>query len=422
MSTTTSPLTLGQFYLGQLEVVKARVPKNTFEQVAQKKAIKRILESILYGKASEFEAKVDNIIKSGKKILLFITDGELDDFLAIKLADIKCCSGPDPEFIPVFVTCLRNPNVVATQIEELLLKPEYLVMPGVGGIKPEWFDPSGKFVLPEAAEYDADVHAYTHEMLVKLINGCTSTVTIFGLAVLTDLADILHRINDPASKIDGIYCQTGDLWREDMSQPGGIGYNLATKMPATHHVMTMCSMYGVPGFAAANGMFAAPDKLRGGSVRHSEYPDLIDALKASTVPGVAKAMEQGVGWDLYMRDGPVPALKAVAARIGADLTKQFTPADPIVVILFLMLLAAKREADPTTSTSYRSLLESLTREVWFNFTPDGKKMHVVDRPGSSIYYLKDINVDIVIDFLWSLTGKPRPPPPSLPVTAVPEKQ
>lgn len=363
-------------------------------------AYTRFVEKLATDDDTTFEIMLEmNINQILMKIFghlhIFITDVEPDDVMSIMCfvhLVKKICGSYHDLASAVFknviiLTTLRNPHTTADYMLTILKKmgvTEIRVLPGTKGIKPEWTDPSGKFVMDWKFIGEFPSRDENITTIAEAIDESVSTV-IYVLSPATDFIAITDKVTQHNS-ISAIYMQGGNI--TDSTAPAGkeytAGFNFVSDEPNTIAMLEYIKNHQIFSVCLSGAEYTKT--FPGGSIGIDRNPDVLNTLMGSEYDYVQTVMAHVAGWGHHMvKEAETnERIAAVVSRVGGPekMCKQFCPADIATVLLSFMV-------------GFKT--EKVTFKVG-----NGKAKPEIDNT-SSLHLVKDLSPDMTLSTLISLS-------------------
>lgn len=322
--------------------------------------------------------------------LVVITDMEPDDRIALHLV-----AALFSERLTLVGTTVMHSYRKKLLAERLLLQlglGQVPVAQGSGGYAGSYpnidssaaaraYDHEGIGILDEQTLIDANAHARSSSdfqtELQKVLSE-NQQVEFFILAPPTDLVTVLDEFPDLVERVSHIHLMGG--WVDAGIAPDNelrttYNWNMdptsAAKLLSLRNVsITLYSSHTIK------------KQFAGGSVQRTNYPNIVALLEdnADSLPSVADTIVSGASWDNHVMDR-IPALENVIGRDNAG--RQFSPADPIVVI------GAYDSNMATRTTAVKIILDDTDMD-----SGRGYRIRVEPAPDSTIDLVEELDKDV----------------------------
>ncbi|KAI1711426.1 inosine-uridine preferring nucleoside hydrolase domain-containing protein [Ditylenchus destructor] len=210
-------------------------------------------------------------------------------------------------------------------------------------------------------------------------SGCSEaspgiTVDFILLAPPTDLMAVLEKdMSKYATAINHIYVMGG--WVIDNTGVLRTTYNVNMDVMASSQLMEFAYDHKVDTTLWSSHIIK--DTFSGGSINGDNFPNLIRMIFHSTAKALRDIQTAGKSWDNHLME-KIPKLRDI---IGRHAGRQFTPADPLVIVGFF---------NPELIKAHRSV--SVTIDQKFNNA--GYLVQVYGDTSSTIKVVEEIDADI----------------------------
>ena len=271
--------------------------------------------------------------------IVVITDMEPDDRLALHLLVAMY-----PERIALVGTTVMHSyrkKLLAERLLQQLGKGSIPVVQGSGGYAGDYsdvlssiagrqYDLEGKGILSERSLLDAAMQPRSSKKFQSQLRQFLVTnqrVELFVLAPPTDLVAVLDESPELAGHIERLHLMGG--WSEVEGVDGGelrSTYNWNMDPQAAKQLL---ETQNIPIILYSSHVIK--ESFPGGSMSATSSPQLIALLEESAerLPSINETFFAGSSWDNHLMDR-IPHLEAAIGRGNAG--KQFSPADPIVIV------------------------------------------------------------------------------------------
>lgn len=323
--------------------------------------------------------------------LLVIVDMEPDDRIALMLLAAEF-----PEEVAFIGTSGMHAGrkaVLAAAFLEQMGLASVPVIQGSGGVAESYpeiassraareYQSEGHGLLPdtELAAINRDLSRSSENLSreIRKILQADDEIEIVLLAPATDLVSALEEEPSLEARIEHIHLMGG--WSQKAQPSGEIvlrtTYNW--NMDPTSAAKLM-SMNTIPMTLYSSHMLKS--SFSGGSINKERYPEIIDELESqrSEVPAFDSFLVAAESWDHHLLE-KIPPLQAI---IGNHAGRQFTPADPAVVVGMTRpdFVTVTRKVDISID------LDDLDPRRGFN-------VRVEDSPASNISLVEAVNPEI----------------------------
>ena len=272
--------------------------------------------------------------------LIIVTDLEPDDRIALLLVAAEVPAA-DIAFIGTTVMHAGRKRLLVRQLLDQLGLNEVAVIQGSGGDADDYpdiasssaarhYSGEGLGLLNDTQLAEADNSPRSSDALSHAIREQLRAhpgTEILLLASPTDLVKALGAEPALAAHIGHIHVMGG--WSKRVSADGSVRrhttYNWNMDPPAAARLM---AMRDVPMTLYSSDLIKS--NFAGGSINADNSPEILATLQALRAgqPAVAAFFVAGKSWDQHLME-QIPALRNI---IGDQAGRQFTPADPMVVV------------------------------------------------------------------------------------------
>ena len=322
--------------------------------------------------------------------LVVITDMEPDDRIALHLV-----AALFPDRLTLVGTTVMHSYRKKLLAERLLLQlglGRVPVAQGSGGHANSYpnidssaaalaYDHEGIGILEAQALLDANVHIRSSSDLriaLQKILSENQQVEFFILAPPTDLVTVLDEFPKLVEHVSHIHLMGG--WVDTAVAPDNemrTTYNWNMDPTSSAKLLSLRDVS-----ITLYSSHTIKNQFAGGSVQRANYPSIIALLddNARSLPSVAETIVSGASWDNHVMNR-IPALENVIGRDNAG--RQFSPADPIVVI------GAYSSNLATRTTAVKLLLDDTDVDP-----SQGYRIRVQPAPDSAIDLVEELDEDV----------------------------
>jgi len=322
--------------------------------------------------------------------LVVITNMEPDDRIALHLV-----AALFPDRLTLVGTTVMHSYRKKLLAERLLLQlglGRVPVAQGSGGYASRYpniessaaaraYDHEGTGILEKQTLLDANAHVRSSsdlQMELQKILSENQQVEFFILAPPTDLVTVLDDFPDLAEHVSHIHLMGG--WVDTGIAPERelrTTYNWNMDPTSSAKLLSLRDVS-----ITLYSSHTIKNQFAGGSVQRANYPDIIALLddNAGSLPSIAETIVSSASWDNHVMNR-IPALENVIGRDNAG--RQFSPADPIVVI------GAYSSNLATRTAAVDVLLDDTDVD-----SSRGHRIRVVPAPDSMIDLVEELDEDV----------------------------
>lgn len=350
-----------------------------------------------------------------RKNLIVITDLEPDDRIALNLLAARF--GERLKFVGTTVMNAWRKKVLAEQYLKQLGLTGIKVYVGTGGRSTDYPDIASSRA---AREYENEGHTilsdqqkeqlsgdklprgarYLQERLEAVLKNSAESkfkMEIILLAPPTDLVAVLAKDPNLKSGIGHIHIMGG--WVEAPTATAGVTekrttYNWNMDPKASAQLMAMAD---IP-MTLYSSHIIKPS-FSGGSISPASHPEIIRIIESSRAPSLLTFRTAGASWDHHLIE-KIPPLQKV---IGENAGRQFTPADPLVVVGMLNPKITTSSAPVNIEIDLKNVDQARGYKVNVNENPQSK-IQLVTAIDSSLFASELLEGLKVVDLKFSKTA------------------